>query len=451
MINPRRVAFDVLLKIEIDKSYSSLAIRSALGENRLKGIDASFASAIIYGVLERKITLDYIIRQYSSVRLKKIETKTLVLLRIGVYQLLFMDKVPDSAAVNETVKLAKALKLYKSSGFINGILRSITRAEEKYNLEKIRDGSKENNDDKELKYLSVKYSVPEEIISMWIESYGKDTTLDMLSSFLGRCPLYARVNALKTSCEKLVEDLKRENVNAEATVIENVIKLSNTGSIENLSSFKRGEFYIQDLSSNIALVSLSPKENDIVYDVCSAPGGKSFTSAILMNNKGTVKSFDLYQHKIRLIKNTAKRLGITIIDPKVKNSSKNTESDKADVVICDVPCSGLGLMRRKPEIRYKDNLFDSSLTDIQYSILSSSSILVKKGGRLMYSTCTLNPQENNLMVERFLQENKNFKGEDIILPKNIDRTVSEHPYECSLFPQKNNSDGFYFAILKRTD
>ena len=443
MANPRRVAFDVLYKIETEESYSSIAVNKALKENNLNKLDSSFASAIIYGVLERKITLDYIIRQYSSVRLKKIETKTLVLLRIGVFQLIFMDKIPDSAAVNETVKTAKNLGLFKSSGFINGILRSITRAEEKYNIENIKNKNK---------YLSVKYSVPEDIISMWINSYGEKTTLDMPSSLTGRPPLYARVNTLKGDTDQVIRELSRQNIIAEKTLVDGVISLRNTGSLESLNAFKEGRIYIQDLSSNIALTALSPQQDNTVFDVCSAPGGKSFTSAILMKNKGRIFSFDLYEHKIELIRKTSLRLGIDIIKTKTADSIKIPEEkswNKADIVICDVPCSGLGIIRRKPEIRYKNNLLDNSLKEIQYNILCSSALLVKSKGKLMYSTCTLNPEENNKIVEKFLSEHSDFRGIDIILPENIKRTVKENPYECTLFPQSNDTDGFYFAILRK--
>ena len=259
MKSPRRVAFDVLYKIETEESYSSIAVNKALKENNLNKLDSSFASAIIYGVLEKKITLDYVIRSFSSVRLKKIETKTLVILRMSVYQMLYMDKVPDNASVNEAVQLAKNLRLFKSSGFINGILRSISRAETKCDLSKIKDKTK---------LLSVKYSVPEDIIKLWLDSYGEKVTTHMLNSVDGRPPLYARVNTLLTDEDTLIENLREENIIAEKSILENVITLKNTGSVENIKAFQYGEFYIQDLSSNIALTTLSPKENNVVYDVC---------------------------------------------------------------------------------------------------------------------------------------------------------------------------------------
>lgn len=440
-MTPRKTAFDILYKIETDSSYSSIIINKTLKESGFNKLDSAFVSALIYGVLERKITLDYIIRSFSSVRLKKIETKTLIILRMGVYQLLFMDKVPESAAVNESVKLAKSEKLFKSSGFINGILRSITRAEEKYNPEKITD---------KYKSLSVKYSVPEDIVKMWISSYGEDVTVDMMENFSGRPPLYARVNTRITTADKLIAELEQEGVKAEKTALGSMLRISGTGAIEHLQSFKKGKFYIQDLSSNIAVTTLSPKENDVLCDVCSAPGGKAFSSALMMKNKGRIHAFDLYGHKIKLIENTAKRLGIRIIDADVRDAQEDYDTEhKYDIVICDVPCSGLGLMRRKPEIRYKEDLLDNSLKEIQYSILCNSAKLLKNGGKLMYSTCTLNPEENNLMVKRFLSEHKEYHGKNIILPKNIKRTIEEEPYECTLFPQTNDSDGFYFAILRK--
>ena len=240
MKSPRRVAFDVLYKIETEKSYSSIAVNKALKENNLNKLDSSFASAIIYGVLEKKITLDYVIRSFSSVRLKKMETKTLVILRMSVYQMLYMDKVPDNASVNEAVQLAKNLRLFKSSGFINGILRSISRAETKCDLSKIKDKTK---------LLSVKYSVPEDIIKLWLDSYGEKVTTHMLNSVDGRPPLYARVNTLLTDEDTLIENLREENIIAEKSILENVITLKNTGSVENIKAFQYGEFYIQDLSS----------------------------------------------------------------------------------------------------------------------------------------------------------------------------------------------------------
>ncbi|MBQ9673985.1 MAG: 16S rRNA (cytosine(967)-C(5))-methyltransferase RsmB [Ruminococcus sp.] len=442
MSMPRKVAFDVLYKIQEDEGYSSIVVNKALCEQGLKGLDSAFASAIIYGVLEKRITLDYVIRRHSTLRLKKIEPKTLIVLRMGAYQLLFMDKVPDNAAVNESVKLVKKLKLFRSVGFVNAVLRGIAGDDKCLNFNNIK--IKEER-------FSVQYSVPIDIIKMWLTEYGEKVVVDMLKKLDGRPPLYARVNTEKTAVECLAENLHLEGVVTEPTVLPTMLKLSRTGAVEQLESFKKGEFYIQDLSSNIAVTTLCPKSGEVLYDVCSAPGGKAFASALLMKNHGVVRGFDLYPHRVGLIEEAAKRLGLGIVKAEVHNALAGFEDEVVDVVICDVPCSGLGLMRRKPEIRYKENIFDNSLKEIQYEILTAASKLLKKGGRLMYSTCTLNPDENGHIVEKFLNENNGFVGKELVLPDNVYRTIEEKSYECTLFPQTNDSDGFYFAVLKRVN
>lgn len=238
MPNPRNTALNVLLKIEQDNAYSNIALNSAIKENRLSGLDSSFVSALVYGVLERKITLDYIIKQYSKIPLRKIEIKTKMILRLGILQLLFMDKVPESAAVNESVNLAKKHKLQKSSGFINGILRSITRAEEKY---KLPDSSNK------VLYFSVKYSVPQELVRLWINSYGELNAEKLLASLGGRPKICARVNTLKTDRKALISELSEQNVAAEEIpFLENAVSLRDTGSIERLTAYKKGIFHIQD-------------------------------------------------------------------------------------------------------------------------------------------------------------------------------------------------------------
>ncbi|MGN1129912.1 MAG: 16S rRNA (cytosine(967)-C(5))-methyltransferase RsmB, partial [Ruminococcus sp.] len=301
-MNTRNVAYNVLLDIEQNGAYSALALNKAIKKNNLNRLDSAFVSALVYGVLERKLTLDYIIKQYSKIPLRKIEIKTKVILRLGILQLIFMDKIPESAAVNESVNLAKKHKLQKSSGFINGVLRSITRSEEKYKLP-------DKNIDFDY-YLSVKYSCPMDIIKMWRKSYGDDVVLGLLESLSGRPSLTARVNTVKTTADKLIEELEAQGVSAEkSSVIENAITLKNTGSVESLSAFKSGKLYIQDTASQLCVKALNPQPNDLVYDVCSAPGGKAFTSAQYMKNRGKVVAFDIYDHKLKLIDATAKRLG----------------------------------------------------------------------------------------------------------------------------------------------
>lgn len=442
MANPRNIALNILLKIEQDDAYSNLALNNAIKENKLNSLDVSFVSALVYGVLERQITLDYIIRQYSKIQIRKIETKTKIILRLGVLQLLFMDKVPESAAVNESVNLAKKHKLQKSSGFINGILRSITRAEVKYTLPDKSD---------KVRYFAIKYSMPQEVVDMWLRCYGEDNTENILKALSGRPSIFARVNTLKTNKRKLIEELAKQNVSAEEVVfLENALKLENTGSIERLSTYKNGLFHIQDASSQLCVEMLSPKPRDIMLDICSAPGGKAFTSAQLMNNRGRIFACDLYEHKLKLINSGAKRLGIDIISITLRDGEK---ADKplptADAILCDVPCSGLGIMSRKPEIRYKDNIISEDLPELQYRILCKSAELLANGGRLVYSTCTLNPAENNKNTKRFLEEHPDFYGIKLKLPDGVVRAVKENDYEITLMPHTANTDGFYISLFGR--
>lgn len=440
MSNPRNIAFNILIKIEQDKAYSNIAINNAIKENKFSGLDSSFLSALVYGVLERKITLDYIIKQYSKIPLRKIELKTKTILRLGILQLVFLDKVPESAAVNESVKLAKKHGLIKSSGFINGILRSVARADKKYDLP-----DKSNV----LLYYSVKYSVPESLAKLWIDSYGEENAEKLLCSLCGRPKICARVNTLKTDKASLISELSSESVKvSEVPFLENAVILSGTGSVERLSAYKSGKFHIQDLSSQICVDFLCPKQREIMLDICAAPGGKSFTAAQYMRDRGRIFSCDLYDHKLKLIGDGAKRLGISsIVTLKRDAAAADIPLPLADKILCDVPCSGLGILSRKPEIRYKDNLISEDLPKLQYKILCNSAKYLANGGRLVYSTCTLNPSENNDNARRFLEEHPDFYGISIKLPDGVSRAFDENDYELTLMPHTANTDGFYIAVF----
>lgn len=440
MANPRSIAFNVLLKIEQDDAYSNLALNNAIKENKLNHLDSSFVSALVYGVLEHQITLDYIIRQYSKIPIRKIELKTKIILRMGILQLLFMDKIPESAAVNESVNLAKKQKLSKSSGFINGVLRSITRAEVKYTLPDKSDI---------VRYYAIKYSVPQELVRLWINSYGELNTEALLKSLSGRPKICARVNTLKTTKSALADELLSQNVRFdEVPFLENALWLENTGSVERLKAFRDGRFHIQDASSQLCTHFLSPEPRQIMLDICSAPGGKSFTAAQYMNDRGKIFACDLYDHKLKLISAGANRLGInSIITVKRDGALGDKPLPIADRILCDVPCSGLGILARKPEIRYKDNIISEELPELQYKILCKSSELLANGGRLVYSTCTLNPAENNKNAKRFLEEHPGFYGVKLSLPNGVERAFDENDYELTLMPHTAGTDGFYIAVF----
>lgn len=443
MKNPREAAFEVLCRVETDSSYSNLTLDKVVKENNLQGRDAAFCTALVYGVLERQLTLDYIIRQYSSIRLKKIEAKALIILRMGVYQLLFMDSVHSGAAVNECVNLAKKLKLHKASGFINGLLRSFVRAELSYKMPL--------ESEKSL-YLSVKYSCPEGIIKLWLSSYPENLVEDMLKSFMGRPELSLRVNTLKTNREKLKAELESLNVIAENSPFSgNALVVKGTGSIEALKPFKEGKIYVQDISSIICSELVEPKPNEIIADVCAAPGSKSFSMALLSEDKAKICSFDLFPHKVELIKKSSARLGITSINAEVRDALTEDTSleDKFDVVLCDAPCSGLGVIGRKPEIRNHAIEEINELPALQYRILSNSAKLLKNGGRLIYSTCTINTKENNEVADKFLSEHKDFEALPLNIPENIKRGIDESYNQLTLFPHINGTDGFFISAFRK--
>lgn len=439
MANPRKSALKILLKIENEGAYSNIALNNQLKEDHTTGVDASFCSALVYGVLERKILLDYIIRQYTNIRLKKIEKTVLNILRMGILQIVFMDKVPESAAVNESVKLAKTMRFNKASGFINGVLRSFIRANCVYKLP-------DKNTDKAM-YYSVVYSTPKDIVSLWMNSYGEENAVNILKNLMGRPPVTVRVNTLKTTAEELKNHFEKSGVKVEKTVIDNALLLSCTGAIENTQEYKRGLFHVQDVSSQLCCSILDLQENMTVYDFCSAPGGKAFTMAQLMNNTGKINAYDMYDHKIKLIKNGAYRLGIKNIEASVRNALNDKPLPLADRILCDVPCSGLGIIRRKPEIRYKDDLGLNQLPDIQYNILCKCAKYLKSGGKLVYSTCTLNPNENENNIKRFLSEHSDFQPLKINLKDDIINKISSMDNAVTIFPQKNGSDGFFISLL----
>ncbi len=443
MKTSREVAFDVLSKVFTDDAYSNLALDNAVKENSLSKLDSAFCTALVYGVLERLITLDYIIRKLSSVPFRKIETSTLIILRMGIYQILYMDKVPDSAAVNECVNLAKKKKLFKSSGFINGLLRSFIRTENKLILPCESD---------KIKYLSVRYSCPEYLVKLWIESYTEEVTVGILESLSGRPPLTIHVNTLLTESATLIENLREEGVEAEVSPLcDDMLTIKNSGAVDSLKAYSLGEFFVQDTASSICARVCGAKRGDTVFDVCSAPGGKSFAMAVNMENKGLIRAFDLHPHKIRLIENGAKRLAISIIKASVRDASEDTElTEQADVVLCDVPCSGFGILRRKPEIRYRKADDFENLPPLQLKILNNSAKLVKVGGTLVYSTCTLNPAENREVVESFLSDNPQFTSKEIVLTKGLRRKIDEPLGMLTLFPEKDGSDGFFIALLERS-
>ena len=429
MENSRLVAYNALLKVEKNSSYSNLVLDSYLSKAELDTRDKSFVSALFYGVLERQITIDYQLSLYLSKPLKKLKPEVLVILRLAAYQILFMEKIPDSAAVNECIKISKKTGCSFASGLINAVLRKV-----------VANGLKLPENENSCEYLSVLYSCPLWLIEKWIAEYGFDDTTGILRSSLGSADTFIRVNTTKVTADELIEILKSEDVSAEKTHLDNALLITLGGKdIEKLNSFKKGLFHVQDLASQICAATLSPKENDRIFDLCSAPGGKAYTIAELMKNKGEVYCFDLYEHRVSLIMSGAKRLSLGIIKGKTGDASVFNESiGLADRVLCDVPCSGLGIIRRKPEIKNKNPDDLKELPEIQYSILTNAKRYVKAGGVLVYSTCTLSYDENEGVCEKFLHSNPDFKV--------IEQNGSKYR---TLMPHKDKSDGFFIACFER--
>lgn len=425
MTNARQAAFTYLSKIEKDNAYSNLILSEKNQNVNLSDKDRVLAHRIVKTVLERKITLDYNLSQYLTQPLKKLKPQVLTVLRMGACQLLFMDKIPASAAINESVNLVKKNGCAFASGLVNAVLRKIS-------VNGLKLPSEDENN-----YLSVKYSFPDYLVKKFCDYYGRDNAEKIMDASIDSSKIYIRKNSLKS------DGLSCAN---ESTQIENCFILKESGDITALPDFINGLFHVQDISSQICCSVLDAKKGDTVIDICSAPGGKSMTISEYMENEGKVISCDIYNHKLKLISDTAKRLGIKIIETKLRDGTDvNSELPMADRILCDVPCSGFGVTGKKPEIKYKD--FDEirQLPELGLSILENSSKYLKVEGRLIYSTCTLLQEENVQVCKAFLERNSNFKAvhiDDSIKGFRDGETVTilPHIYDC---------DGFFISAFEK--
>ncbi|MBE6901732.1 MAG: 16S rRNA (cytosine(967)-C(5))-methyltransferase RsmB [Ruminococcaceae bacterium] len=437
MADARLTAVKMLLKMEESDSFSNILLDSVLSEAELGERDKAFAAALFYGVTERKLTLDYVIEQNSNIPFHKLDKAAVMILRTGLYQLLYMSGVPESAAVNESVKLCKKLKLFSAQGFVNGMLRSFVRNGKKISYLGLEKSQR----------LSIEYSCPKWLTDKWLEEYDVERTVKALKASVGKPPVYARVNTLKTNTEDLLAALKKEHISAKKySALDNCIVLEKTGDIEKSKAFREGLFHVQDISSQLCCLTLRPVVNETVIDMCAAPGGKSFTMAELMGNNGSLYSLDLHDMRVGLIEDGASRLGIRIINAKQGDATRyNTELPLADRVLCDVPCSGLGVIRRKPEIKYKSPEEFAELPAIQRRILETACKYVKVGGTLVYSTCTLSRAENDDVVDAFAEVHPEFSPIVQTVPYN----GAENSFKRTYFPDENGGDGFFTASFRR--
>lgn len=436
MKSTRLAAYELLKKTSDNNSYSNLAVNAVFSTEEYSNRDKAFISRLYYGVIERKITLEHIISLYSEKPLHKIDKEIILILSIGLYQILYMDSVPDNAAVSETVNLAKIIGKSSAAGFINAVLRNF-----------IRDGKKIKQIDDNIKSLSIEYSCPEELINMWLSQYDYADVVSFLKNSLEPTKIHIRVNTTKINIDSLIEKMAGINISAEKSYIaDNCLIVSNIGSVENCSIFKDGYFHVQDLSSQLCCAALKSKSNERILDICSAPGGKAFTIAEMMNDVGEIIACDLHDKRVNLIQSGAIRLGLKSIKALQNDAKKyNNLLGSFDKVLCDVPCSGLGVIRNKPEIKYKPLSEISGLPKIQYDILCMASKYLKIGGELIYSTCSVNKDENDNVIDKFLSDNGDYKGVSFL--EELGKSFGS--YKATIFPEYFGSEGFFISKIVR--
>lgn len=415
----RHIAALAVKKVTTDGGYSNLVLGSLLDSVDLTEEDKALCTAIFYGTLDRMVTIDFYLKKLIKTPLKKLKPYTLAVLRTAVYQIKYLSKIPVSAAVNEAVKLIKGSKESFNASFVNAVLRSLVRTDIP-----LPQGNS-------IYDISIAYSCPEWIVSILLRDYGIEFTKNFLKNALLPPPIFLRVNTLKTDKDRLKARLENDGVMVENGGDDTVLILSTSGSVENMNAYKEGLFFVQDFSCVQAVRMLDIKKTSRLLDLCAAPGGKSF-SAAMYATEGEIISCDLYEHRAGLISKGAQRLGIKNLTAR---SADATELDSSlglfDRIICDVPCSGIGVIRRKPDIKYKTQTDFGELVLVQRRILFNADNYLKSGGKLLYSTCTLNKKENRENVDAFLKEHPNYSLEQ----------------EETFYPNQDNTDGFYAVVL----
>ena len=461
-ISPRSLALNTLLAVERGQ-YGNIAVDTALRRYPMSDPDRHLYTALVYGVTERKTTLEYLLSKFSSRPMDELDGTVRVALCMGLYQLIYLDRVPDHAALDETVSLVPR----KVSGFVNAILRSYLRFEA--SLPRLPDDSRAPRESKltspaawterfpdlshPMQALSVCCGVPLSLCETFVDALGYDRAASALAAFGDKPPITVRVNTEKTTPEALTAELTAAGLTVlPAHYADTALRVPD-GAITATDAFGRGDFFVQDEASQLCVAALDAKPGDVVVDTCACPGSKSFGIALTMQNQGEVHSFDLHKSKLSLIESGAERLGLTVVTA-ADRDARRPDPDllgKCDRVLCDVPCSGLGVIAKKPEIRHKDLTESARLPAIQAAILEASAGYLKPGGVLVYSTCTILPAENQDVVKTFLSAHPEFEPLDFTFPaKNASVTdiVSEEGM-VTLLPDRNSTDGFFIARLRR--
>lgn len=440
----RETALKTLYKIDKNEGYSNIILNEELEKSKknLSEKDIGLISEIVYGTITWRLTIDEIIKKYSKIKLKKLSIWILNILRMGIYQIIFLDKIPKSAAVNESVNLAKRYGHKGSANFVNAVLRKIDKNDYEDFLNIVNDEDR----------ISKVFSMPKWIIEELLKEMNMENVEQICKSSNLKPKINIRVNNLKTNKQKLKEELIKRNINLKDGKLEDFIVVEKMKNIEDLDLFKQGYFTIQDEMAGLISIVLEPQKGQNILDCCSAPGGKTTYIAELIENEGNIEAWDIHEHRVRLVQENAKRLGVTCISTKVQDSTIYSEEnkDKYDKILLDVPCLGLGVLKRKPDIKWTRNKEDiEEISKLQMQILDTCSKYLKKGGELVYSTCSILKSENEEIIENFVQKNYDF--EIINLNENF-KKYNEEKYKKSKYIklfQNSENDGFFIAKLRR--
>ncbi|MBO5341011.1 MAG: 16S rRNA (cytosine(967)-C(5))-methyltransferase RsmB [Oscillospiraceae bacterium] len=440
-MDAREAALLTLNACERQGGWSDGVLKKQLAQAQLDRRDAALATQLCFGVLQNRLLLDFYLSRFSNIPLKRMESKVVQALRLALYQMLFLSRIPHSAAVNSAVGLTRQhCKNPRASGMVNGILRAVERSLDRLPVIDEAD---------HIGYLSTLYSHPRWLVEEWVQALGAEQAAQLLAADNSAPPITAQVNTCRISTAALLSELSREGLDAQVHPwLNDCLILRDTGSVEELESFRAGQFYIQDPASRLSIAASGVQPGMRVLDACAAPGGKSFALSMLMEDSGEVISCDIHPHKKKLLQAGRDRLGITCMQPTTADATvfRQEWADGFDLVVADVPCSGLGVIRKKPDIRYKEPDALADLPPVQSRIIANVSRYVKPGGVLLYSTCTLLERENQNIVKNFLLENSAFSLEAFTLPEPFGQ-VNEGM--LTLWPHLHGTDGFFFAKLRR--
>lgn len=442
-MNARSAVVQALLTIHDKGGYSNVVLDELLSDTALSATDRALASRLLYGVTERRLTLDYLLNKTASTPVKKMQPAVREILRVGAYQLVYMDKTPAFAAIHEAVEQIRQFGCGRLSGFVNGVLRQIERqyAELLAALPTTDKG------------LEIRYSLPREWIRAWREAYGEQALEGLLASLDGAPPAYIRVNTGATTTEMFCKALHELDIHyTSIDGLPDALQVFPASALHTLPLAMTEQFYFQDLASQWCCRALDAKTGERIADLCAAPGGKSMTIAQYMSGIGSILSGDIHPHKCRAMTERVARYGFECITVHLRDAAADPEPEQIgafDRVLCDVPCSGMGVIRRKPEIRYKKSEDFSDLPALQLQILNQGAKMVRPGGVLQYSTCTLRPEENQAVVAAFLEMHPEFSPRLLPMEQCFTAADLSPSHEITLFPHIHGSDGFYIAGFTR--